>query len=98
VTGGTYFVTVNLAERNRALLVDQVDTLREVVQEVKAKHRVHIDAMIILPVTGQRLRLPDSVDVDQSRLSRRMTKGERNSKSRMTKVNAAFGNAAIGST
>jgi REP-associated tyrosine transposase len=49
VTGGTYFFTVNLAERNRTLLVDQVDTLREVVRMVKAEHPFHIDAMVILP-------------------------------------------------
>ncbi|MGH8557021.1 MAG: hypothetical protein ACRESZ_06080 [Methylococcales bacterium] len=28
VMGGTYFFTVNLAERNRTLLVDHVGTLR----------------------------------------------------------------------
>jgi REP element-mobilizing transposase RayT len=49
VTGGTYFFTVNLAERSRRLLVDYVDGLRTVMQEVKAKHPFRIDAMVILP-------------------------------------------------
>ena len=29
--GGTYFFTVNLAERNKMLLVDEIDILREVI-------------------------------------------------------------------
>jgi putative transposase len=49
VTGGTYFFTINLAERNRTLLVDHVDVLRAVMQKVKAKHPFRIDAMVILP-------------------------------------------------
>ncbi len=49
VAGGTYFFTVNLAERKRTLLVDHVDLLRAVVQKVKAAHPFHIDAMVILP-------------------------------------------------
>jgi putative transposase len=48
VAGGTYFFTVNLAERKCTLLVDHMDTLREVVGMVKAKHPFHIDAMVIL--------------------------------------------------
>lgn len=49
VTGATYFFTVNLAERKRTLLVDYVDTLREAMRMVKAKHPFNIDAMVILP-------------------------------------------------
>lgn len=49
VAGGTYFFTVNLAERNRNLLVEQVDLLKAVVQNVKLTHPFQIDAMVILP-------------------------------------------------
>ena len=49
VAGGTYFFTVNLAERKRRLLVDHVDALRMVMQRVKSSHPFHIDAMVILP-------------------------------------------------
>ena len=49
VSGGTYFITVNLAERRRTILVDEVETLRMVIREVKQRHPFHIDAMIILP-------------------------------------------------
>lgn len=49
VAGGTYFFTVNLAERKRTLLVDYVDLLRTVLREVKTRHPFHIEAMVILP-------------------------------------------------
>jgi putative transposase len=49
VTGVAYFFTANLAERKRTLLVNYMDTLREAMRMVKAKHRFNIDAMVILP-------------------------------------------------
>ena len=48
VVGGTYFFTVNLAELTRTVLVHYLDTLREVMRKLKAKHRFHIDVMVIL--------------------------------------------------
>jgi len=44
VNGGTYFFTINLFERRGTLLVDNVDVLREVIREVKAKYPFQIDA------------------------------------------------------
>jgi len=41
IDGGTYFFTVNLAERRRSLLVDYV--LRKVVGIVKERHPFTID-------------------------------------------------------
>jgi putative transposase len=49
VAGGTYFFTVNLAERKRTLLVDHVDVLRKVIRKVKSAYSFHIDVMVILP-------------------------------------------------
>ena len=49
IAGGTYFFTVNIAERGRTTLVDYVDVLRAVTREVKSRHPFHIDAMVILP-------------------------------------------------
>jgi putative transposase len=46
VKGGTYFFTINPAERQRTLLVDYVDTLREAMRMVKVKHPFNIDAMM----------------------------------------------------
>jgi len=47
--GGTYFFTVNLAERNKTLLVDHIDDLRVAFKKVKTSHPFTIDAIVILP-------------------------------------------------
>ena len=49
IGGGTYFFTVNLAERSRRLLVDHIDLLRDALRIVKQRHPFHIDAMVVLP-------------------------------------------------
>ena len=49
VTGGTYFFTVNLAERKQTFLVDYIDDLRNIMKKVKTTHPFHIDAMVVLP-------------------------------------------------
>jgi putative transposase len=46
---GTCFFTVNLAERDRTLQVDHVDSLRSAMAHVKAGHPFHIDAAVIPP-------------------------------------------------
>jgi len=47
--GGTYFFTVNLAERSRTLLTDHVDCLRNAVRKVKQAHPFDILAWVVLP-------------------------------------------------
>lgn len=50
IPGGTYFFTVNLAERHQqSLLVDRIDLLRRAFREVKASHPFEIQAMVVLP-------------------------------------------------
>ncbi|TQV74921.1 transposase [Aliikangiella marina] len=49
VKGGTYFFTVNLAERNKTLLVDRVNELRDAFKRVKTNHPFKMDAIVILP-------------------------------------------------
>jgi putative transposase len=49
IDGGTYFFTVNLAERSRHWLVEHVDALREAVRIVKERYPFYVDAMVILP-------------------------------------------------
>jgi putative transposase len=46
--GGTYFFSVNLAERKRTLLVDHIDDLRKAVRKVLTDHPFHIDTMVVL--------------------------------------------------
>jgi len=47
--GGTYFFTVNLAERKRTLLTDHIDMLRSAIRYVKRRHPFNIDAVVVLP-------------------------------------------------
>lgn len=47
--GGTYFFTVNLAERSSTLLVDRVNDLRRAVRTVKQRHPFDIVAWVVLP-------------------------------------------------
>jgi putative transposase len=49
VKGGSYFFTVNLVERKRKLLTEQVELLREAFRTVKKDHPFQIDAIVILP-------------------------------------------------
>lgn len=47
--GGTYFFTVNLADRSGDLLTQRIDTLRLVFRRVKDKRPFRIDAIVVLP-------------------------------------------------
>jgi REP element-mobilizing transposase RayT len=49
VTGGCYFFTVNLLERQRTLLTDNIDLLRDSVRRVRRLYPFHIDAWVVLP-------------------------------------------------
>lgn len=49
VPGGTFFFTVNLANRRSDLLVREVETLRAAVRAVRLAMRFHIDAWVVLP-------------------------------------------------
>ena len=92
-TGGTYFFTVNLAERRSDILVRHIDVLRIAIKTVKEKHPFSILAMVVLPEHLHALwRLPPG-DADyplrwsliKSGFSRRLAKGERVSASRQAK-------------
>jgi len=49
VSGGTYFFTVNLADRKRTLLTENIVLLRNAFREVKIAHPFHVDAVVIMP-------------------------------------------------
>ena len=49
VKGGTYFFTLNLADRKQTLLTDEIDNLRTAINRVKKNHPFQINAMVILP-------------------------------------------------
>jgi len=93
VAGGTYFFTVNLAERRRTLLADHVDVLRKVMKDVKMAHPYHVDAMVVLPDHLHALWTLPAGDRDyptrwmliKAGFSREIPNGERRSDSRQTK-------------
>jgi|SRR5579864_3037844 len=49
VAGGSFFFTVNLAERRQSLLITHVDVLRTAFRETRKVHPFTIDAIVILP-------------------------------------------------
>jgi len=49
VLGGSYFFTVNLLERQRSLLTDHIDLLRDSVRRVRRLYSFDIDAWVVLP-------------------------------------------------
>jgi len=49
VPGGSYFFTVNLANRHRALLTDHIDQLRAAFRCARNRHPFALEAIVILP-------------------------------------------------
>jgi putative transposase len=49
VAGGCWFFTANLLDRRSALLIDQIDALRDAMRRTQAHYPFHIDAMVVLP-------------------------------------------------
>jgi putative transposase len=49
VPGGTYFFTVNIADRGASLLVDHIDLLRDAIRYTRQRHPFVVDAMVVLP-------------------------------------------------
>lgn len=47
--GGTYFFTVNLADRRASHLTDHIDALRQALATTRAERWIQIDAMVVLP-------------------------------------------------
>src|SRR3954454_12732453 len=49
VPGGSYFFTVNLADRRFRLLIEHVNALRSAFRHVRARHPFSIEAIVVLP-------------------------------------------------
>ena len=91
--GGSYFFTVNLADRRHALLTDHIVLLRAAFRQVRARHPFAIEAAVILPDHLHAIwTLPDG-DADfatrwrliKSGFSHALPEGERISASRSAK-------------
>ncbi len=93
VPGACYFFTVNLAERNKSLLIDYVDYLRTAFSITRQNHPFIINTIVILPDHLHTIwQLPEN-DADfatrwrliKSTFSRALPKTEAISKSRKKK-------------
>jgi putative transposase len=49
IAGGSFFFTVNLAERRLRLLTEHIDKLRAALRQTRRHHPFTIDAMVVLP-------------------------------------------------
>lgn len=49
IKGGTYFFTVNLADRRATYLTDHIETLHASIEMIRNRHPFNIDAMVVLP-------------------------------------------------
>ena len=104
IGGGTYFFTVNLAERSGRFWWTISFRLRDALRIVKERHRFHIDSVARpcarhMDVAARRRRLPDAMDVDQIRILPAFA--ERRAHQRQPAAagaNAEYGNAGIGNT
>ena len=92
VEGGTYFFTVNLAERHdNTLLVDGIDALKAAFRRTRQDHPFAMPAYVVLPEHLHCLwQLPPGDDdfptrwrLIKSRFSRSLAKSERRSPSRL---------------
>lgn len=99
VKGGTYFFTVNLAERHgNTLLVDHINALKAAFQRTRQDLPFAMPGYVVLPEHLHCLwRLPDDDDdfptrwrLIKSRFSRSLPAGERRSRSRIGKNERGF--------
>src|ERR1700757_4681364 len=49
LAGGSFFFTVNLADRRLSLLTAHIDELRTAIRETRRRHPFAIDAIVVLP-------------------------------------------------
>jgi putative transposase len=93
VSGGSFFFTVNLAERRLRLLTDHVGALRAAFRDTRTRHPFTIEAIVVLPDHLHAIWTLPEGDADfatrwrliKSAFSRAMPHGERISLSRTRK-------------
>lgn len=104
--GGTYFFTVNLADRSSTLLVDAIDVLRDAMRVALRRHPFHIDAIVILPdhlhtiwtLPPDDAALAKRWGLIKAGFSRNLPCIERRCDSRKKKMRVASGSGATGNT
>jgi putative transposase len=94
IAGGSFFFTVNLADRRLHLLTQHIEALRSAFRETRRRHPFIIDAMVVLPDHLHAVWTLPEGDSDfatrwrliKSGFSRRIPIGERISGSRAAKA------------
>jgi putative transposase len=105
VPGGSYFFTVNLADRRSRLLTDHVEPLRGAFRYVQARHPFTVEATVVLPDHLHAIWTLPQEDHDfalrwrliKSAFSRAIPGGEDVSKSRARHGERASGSVGTGS-
>ncbi|HWF93658.1 MAG TPA: transposase [Xanthobacteraceae bacterium] len=93
IPGGSYFFTVNLADRRLRLLAEHIELLRSAFRDVKATHPFTVEATVVLPDHLHALWTMPEGDADfamrwrliKAGFSRALPRGERVSISRAGK-------------
>ncbi|MCA6105770.1 REP-associated tyrosine transposase [Bradyrhizobium cenepequi] len=93
IAGGSFFFTVNLAERRLRLLTEHIDELRDAFRQIRRVHPFTIEAMVVLPDHLHTIWTMPPGDADfatrwrliKTGFSRRLPAGERVSESRAAK-------------
>ena len=93
VPGGSFFFTVNLADRHSRLLTEQIGLLRRALRYVRARHPFALDAIVVLPDHLHAIWTLPQGDADyatrwrliKTAFSRAIAPGERRSPSRGAK-------------
>src|SRR5712675_2625705 len=93
VRGGSYFFTVNLADRRLRLLTEHIGVLRAAFRDTRARHPFAIEAIVVLPEHLHAIWTLPEGDADfavrwrliKSAFSRALPGGERVSRSRAAK-------------
>ena len=106
VPGGSFFFTVNLADRKHSLLMTHVEFLRAAFRETRQRHPFTIDAIVILPDHLHAIWTMPEGDANfatrwrliKSTFSRKLAYDEPVSASRTARASAASGSVVIGST
>lgn len=106
LSGGSFFFTVNLAERRLRLLVQHIGLLRQVFRDVRHRHPFQVDAIVVLPDHMHAIWTLPEGDADFA-LRWRLIKSAFRAAYRVANAfqraapgstSAAFGSGAIGST
>ena len=93
IPGGSFFFTVNLADRRLSLLTEHLGILRDAVREIRRRRPFNIDAMVVLPDHIHAVWTMPEGDADfatrwrliKSTVSRNVSGGEQVSDSRAAK-------------